>query len=275
MFRIDASEGFTGALCSTKPWLAMMSDVPKKIIINRILQDNFSTVVDFFLQPIFNLSTFQCVGVEVLLRGIYRQHIVSPGYILPRVRETEGIIHVGEHIILHAFEFLRNEIIPCKPDLFMTINMATHQLNAEACAEHISQMQQRYSIPASSVIFEITASKEMLNATGEQNIERLRAAGFGVAWDDIATTKNVIEKMSRVGSDYIKLDRDCLKLQNARETKEVISLAHSYQATVIAEGVETMAQTSLLLKQNVELAQGFLFSRPVRKNDFKNSFLLC
>lgn len=251
-----------------------MRDVISNIIINKILQNEYSAVVDFYLQPIFNLSTFRCVGAEVLMRGVHRQHIVSPGMLLPRVRENEGLIHIGEHIIHHAFSYLRNEILPLKEDFFITINMAAQQLNSETCASHILQLQQQHNIPAAAVIFEITSSEHLLDTVGEENINALCSAGFNVAWDEIDSTQSVMAKMNRFESDYIKLDRDCLKLKNASEAEEVINLAQRYQATVIAEGVETMAQTSMLLKQNVELAQGFLFSRPLKKNEFKKNFLL-
>lgn len=251
----------------------MKSDVTCSIIINKIIESKLSTVVDFFLQPIFNLSTFQCVGAEVLMRGVHRHHVISPGLFLPQLGCTQSMIPLGEHIIRQAFEFLHKEILPLKPDFFICINMATHQLNAPDCAGHILQLQQQYSTPASAVIFEITASEEALNETGKQTVLALQAAGFNIAWDDIATTESVTEKMACVDSDYIKLDRSCLKMNNTETTARVIELIQRHQAAIIAEGVETMAQTSMLLKHDVELAQGFLFSRPVKKTEFINGFL--
>ncbi|MDY1038693.1 EAL domain-containing protein [Enterobacteriaceae bacterium RIT714] len=251
----------------------MKNDVTCSIIINKIIQDKFTAVVDFYLQPVFDLSSFQCVGAEVLMRGVHRHHIVSPGLFLPQLGSSESIIHIGQHIIREAFQFLHEKILPLKPDFFLCINMATHQLNAPGCAEHIIQLQTQLQIPASALIFEITASEEALDDTGKHNIAALQDAGLGIAWDDVATTENVMENMTSVASDYIKLDRSCLNPNKKESTSAVISLIQNHQVSIIAEGVETMAQTSMLLKHNVKLAQGFLFSRPIKKMEFINSFL--
>lgn len=251
----------------------MKSDVTCSIIVNKIMQDKCSSVIDFFLQPIFNLSTFQCVGAEVLMRGIHRQQIISPVIFLPQVGLTDSIINVGNYILRQAVDFLHHEILSIKPGFFLCINVETHQLNAPEFAESIFELQKEYAFPTSSLIFEITDSDELLTSIGEQNIAMLQAVGFGIAWDDVATVAHVETKLTQFPSDYIKLDRQCLKLQNMDNTGEVIRLAQDYKAAVIAEGVETMAQTSMLLKQNVALAQGFLFSRPIKKIAFKQQFL--
>ncbi|MGL5602327.1 MAG: EAL domain-containing protein [Silvania sp.] len=251
----------------------MSSEVTCNIIVSKIMQDKCASVIDFFLQPIFNLSTFQCVGAEVLMRGIHRQQVIAPAVLLPQVGISDSIINIGNHIIREAFLFLRDEILPIKPDFFLCINVATHQLNAPESAEHILNMQKLYSIPATAIIFEITASEEPLTETGEQTVAMLQTVGFGIAWDDVATVEHVESKLTQIPSDYIKLDRRCLKLQHLQTTEDVIYQAQRYGAVVIAEGVETMAQTSMLLKHNVELAQGYLFSRPLKKIAFKQQFI--
>lgn len=251
----------------------MSSEVTCNIIVSKIMQDKCASVIDYFLQPIFNLSTFQCVGAEVLMRGIHRQQVIAPDLLLPQVGVSDSIINIGNHIIRESFQFLRDEILSIKPDFFLCINMATHQLNAPECAENILEWQKQYSIPAPAIIFEITASEEPLSQTGEQTVAMLQTVGFGIAWDDIATVEDVEHKLTHIPADYIKLDRRCLKLQNVQMTEDVIHQAQHYGAVVIAEGVETMAQTSMLLKHNVELAQGYLFSRPIKKIVFKEQFI--
>ena len=72
-----------------------MSNMDSSIIIKKINNLNFSTVVDFFVQPIFDLSTFQCVGAEVLLRGVHRHNIVAPAELIGQLEKNDGIINVG------------------------------------------------------------------------------------------------------------------------------------------------------------------------------------
>jgi sensor c-di-GMP phosphodiesterase-like protein len=57
------------------------------------------------------------------------------------------------------------------------------------------------------------------------------------------------------------------------ETLKLIDKAQSLDTDVVAEGIETFAQTSLMLKHGVRLAQGFLFSRPLNKDDFNEEYI--
>ncbi|RPH29475.1 EAL domain-containing protein [Buttiauxella warmboldiae] len=251
-----------------------MIDISSSTILRKITHRDYSSVVDFFVQPIFNLSSFQCVGAEVLLRGVHRHNIIQPAQFLQQLEENDGIINVGKYIVGKAFEFMQRDILPIKPDFFFNINLATHQLNDEDFSESILQLQSQYQIPATSVTFEITRSAEALAETGEKNIQQLQDAGFTFAWDDVGTLDDVQNKMAQAACDFIKLDRECLKNGHSEKTRELIAEAHNIGISIIAEGVETMAQTSMLLKHNVMLAQGFLFSRPVKKGEFLQAYIL-
>lgn len=250
-----------------------MSDIGSNFILRKITHSDFSNVVDFYVQPIFNLSSFQCVGAEVLLRGMHRHNIIQPAQFLQQLEENDGIINVGKYIIGKAFEFLQQEVLSRKPDFFLSINLAPHQLNDETFSESIMVLQDVFAIPAKSVIFEITQSAEELAESGEKNIQQLQSAGFSFAWDDVGSIDDVQNKLAQAACDFIKLDRSCLKNGSNEKTPELIIEAHKNNASIIAEGVETMAQTSMLLKHNVELAQGFLFSRPLKKIDFVQSYI--
>ncbi|MGB7800243.1 EAL domain-containing protein [Buttiauxella sp.] len=251
-----------------------MSEIGSNFILRKITHCEYSRVVDFFVQPIFNLSTFQCVGAEVLLRGVHRHNIIQPAKFLQQLEENDGIINVGKYIIGKAFEFLQQDVLKEKPDFFLSINLATRQLNDEGFAEIIIDLQNEYGILPKSVIFEITRSAEALSPVGQLNIQRLQDEGFAFAWDDIATIDDVHNRQALAECDFIKLDRDCLKTGHSEKTHQLILAAHKNNASIIAEGVETMAQTSMLLKHNVELAQGFLFSRPMKKIDFVKTYIL-
>lgn len=250
-----------------------MSHIGTSIILKKISAMHLTSVVDFFVQPIFNLSTFQCVGAEVLLRGVHRHNIISPVLFLGELEQNDGIINVGNYIIGKAFAFMVEEILPRKPDFFLTINISTHQLNAQDFAQTILLLQVESAVPIAAVIFEITNSEEALSDVGKTQLSTLQAAGFQFAWDDVATIEDVEEKFAVVQSDYIKLDRGCLKSSNREATELLLAQAHQHSASVIAEGVETLAQASQLLKHNVLLGQGFLFSRPLEKKAFVQHYI--
>lgn len=250
-----------------------MSDMSSNTIIRKIASSNFATAVDFFLQPIFDLSTFKCVGAEALMRGLHRHSVVSPADFLHQLEGSDDMTPLGNYIIRQALLFLQKEILPRKPDFFMSINLSIQQINDEGFRDMLRDLFLTTGVPVSQVIFEITGPAETITPVGQENIRQLREGGYAFAWDDVATVADVAQKMAVSASDYIKLDRSCLKKGNSEPTHDVINAIQQHDAVIIAEGVETMAQTSMLLKHNVVRAQGFLFSRPMRKTDFTRTYL--
>lgn len=250
-----------------------MSDISSTTIIKKIGKSNFATAVDFYLQPIFDVSTFKCVGAEALMRGLHRHSVISPGEFLHHLEGSDDMTPLGNYILHQALRFLQVEILPRKPDFFMTINLCTQQVNDARFRDILTDLFLTTGVPVSQVIFEITGPVEAITPVGQANLCQLREEGYAFAWDDVATLADVAQKMAVSACDYVKLDRSCLKQGNSEPTHEVICAIQQHDAVIIAEGVETMAQTSMLLKHNVVRAQGFLFSRPMRKTDFTRTYL--
>ena len=250
-----------------------MSDIGSQVVLRKIVGQHFSNAVDFYLQPIFNLSTFKCIGAEVLMRGVHHHTIIPPAHFLGQLQCDDSIIGLGNYIMERAFEFLQKDILPKRPEFFLGINVTTHQLNASGFAATHLALRERYDLPAGALIFEITDSQEALSDVGIETVNQLHAADFSFAWDDVATVEDMQNKLQTAHCDYIKLDRECLRSANGERALELIGAIHEHHVTIVAEGVETMSQTSMLLKNNVSMAQGFLFSRPMNKKDFLQNYI--
>jgi len=98
-------------------------------------------------------------------------------------------------------------------------------------------------------------------------IESLRAAGFGVALDDIGTGLTGLQAISEMKPDYLKLDVSLVHdIQTNLVTQDLLRsltrVARSIGAQVIGEGVETEQEVNTLRSCGTEFGQGFLFSRP-------------
>ena len=115
----------------------------------------------------------------------------------------------------------------------------------------------------------------------EQSIETLRALremGVLVAIDDFGTGFSSLGYLSKLPVDTLKIDRSFIddmgkSAQGLSLVSTMISLAHSFNLNVVAEGVETEEQSSLLKLLRCDEAQGYLHGRPVTTSEFEARFL--
>lgn len=243
-------------------------------IVNRVMKNNFELTVESMLQPIFDTSTVSCVGVEFLIRGIYRRDLITPQLFIKKLEENGGIISLGEHIIGMAFEYMSSVIMPLNLTYSMHINLSPIQLNSATFSQDVIKLAEHHAVKPSRIVFEITDSNTLPDNVGRDNSQALREAGFLLAWDDINNVAELETKLDIMQCDFIKLDRSCFKASCLSEAEKLIEYAQSRDVDVIAEGVESFSQMKMLFNNNVKMAQGFLFSRPISRDSFRKKHLL-
>ena len=114
----------------------------------------------------------------------------------------------------------------------------------------------------------------MQNAESSITLLRtLEHMGIKLSIDDFGTGYSSLSYLKRFPIHTLKIDRSFVSevttdQDDAAIVKAIISLAHSLKIQVVAEGVETKEQMEFLRVRHCDLAQGFLFSRPVSPNVF-------
>jgi EAL domain-containing protein (putative c-di-GMP-specific phosphodiesterase class I) len=108
-----------------------------------------------------------------------------------------------------------------------------------------------------------------------QKLKRIRQMGVCVAIDDFGTGYSSLRYLARLPIDTLKIDRSFVMAmtENADDmaiVSSIISLAHGLDLNVVAEGVETEEQRKLLRLLRCDQMQGYLFSRPVAKDELEN-----
>lgn len=243
-------------------------------IVSRVMKHNFELTVESMLQPIFDTSTVSCVGAEFLIRGIYRRTLITPHLFIKKLEDNGGIISLGEHIIGMAFEYMSTIIMPLNLTYSLHINLSPVQLNCTTFSRDVIALAEHYAVKPSRIVFEITGSNTLPDGIGLYNSQVLREAGFLLAWDDINNVAELEAKLNLMHCDFIKLDRSCFKASCLNEAKRLIEYAQAQEVDVIAEGVESFSQMKMLFNNNVKMAQGYLFSRPIDRDSFRKKHLL-
>jgi diguanylate cyclase (GGDEF)-like protein len=234
-------------------------------------------------QPKVCLSTGRPVAAEALVRWQHPTDGLLPPYdFLPLAEESLLIVDIGEWVMreamLDAAAWLAHEDAPDgEAHPTVNINVSGRHLTHPSLLAHLDAALERSGLEPTRVELEITETVLLQDLEMAAHIlETVRDRGIGVALDDFGTGYSSLTWLQRLPVDTVKLDRsfiaDLLSPQGGYATDilgGVTALAHAMGKQVIAEGVETREQHEYLVSLGCDLAQGYLYGRPVPESPFR------
>jgi diguanylate cyclase (GGDEF)-like protein len=224
-------------------------------------------------QPVVQLSDGSMTRVEALIRWNRPDlGLVLPGSFIPLAEETGLIVPIGWWVLGEAVT--QAAAWPELPDgrrVEMAVNLSARQLADPDMVEVVAGALERADLDPARLCFEVTESALAHDvAHAVSSLNRLKALGVRIAIDDFGTGYATLDYVRHFSmADYLKIDQafvegvDRAGSQEAAIVSAAVALAKSLGFTVVAEGVETAEQRNALRALDCELAQGFLFSRPV------------
>ena len=229
-----------------------------------------------YYQPLIDMKTGHMMGVEVLARWINLDAEPSPSPVMfiPIAEETGLIWPLSESIISQAGQqIVRWQSLNL--GLKYSINVSARQFaDDDFCDQAINQFK-GMGIEPQTVQIELTESVLLDNIERSiEKIQHLKSHGFSIALDDFGTGFASLHYLTMFPLDTIKVDKAFVEniIEDPRQyaiARSIINLAHDLDLVVVAEGIETEAQYQLLKELGCDIAQGFLFSRPVSSNDLQ------
>jgi len=220
------------------------------------------------LQPKVDANTSRILGAEALLRWDSPEGIIAPNEFIG-VAERHGLIKdIGWFVIEETCRMVRRlrerDIM-----LPLAVNLAPAQFADPGLIPRLCETVARYNVSPGSLCLEITESMAMENAEQMSAVlQTLHALGFRIAMDDFGTGHSSLSKLVSLPVDELKLDRSFIidietDPRRRRIVQAIIELAHACGCTVVAEGIETRGQATLLAGLGAEQAQGFHWHRPM------------
>jgi diguanylate cyclase (GGDEF)-like protein/PAS domain S-box-containing protein len=250
---------------------SMTEDLRKHTEIEKILREAIkSEGFKLVYQPQISTTTGKIIAFEALLR--LKNHNISPGIFIPVAEETGMIIEIGRWVTRQAIIQLakwRETGFEQKP---VAINFSAKQLNDEDFIGFLQETLQEFDISPIYLELEITESI-LVEKTDEimEFLHNIKNLGMQIALDDFGTGYSSISYLTFVPVDKIKLDKSLndrfLEIENIKVMDSIISLAHSLNLEVIAEGIEYLEQYKRLRVGGCDYIQGYLFSKPLNVED--------
>ncbi len=221
-----------------------------------------------YYQPKVSIIKGTIVGVEALVRWLHHGKIIPPNDFIPIAEDTGLINEIGEWVLREACIQARKWHSDF-PDLRVSVNLSGRQFSNDGLVNMISTVLQKTGVPPHLLELEITETVIMDDvAKTIASLWDLKQLGVILSVDDFGTGYSSLSYLKKFPIDILKVDRSFIKdiTEDANDcavVKAIVSLAIQLKMVVIAEGVETIKQLSILSSIDCDEIQGYLISPPV------------
>jgi diguanylate cyclase (GGDEF)-like protein/PAS domain S-box-containing protein len=227
-------------------------------------------------QPVIELETERVVGFEALLRWQHPTHgTLAPDRFIPLAEETGLIIPIGRWILYEATRTAAawRERFHLGRRITMAVNLSARQLASSDLVDQVAGALQSSGLDPDRLVLEMTETVLVQDAvTAAARLEELRRLGVRLAIDDFGTGYSSLSYLRQFPVDILKIDRSFINTITERDripaiVRGLLDLGRTLQLETVAEGVELDLQRVQLREERCDLAQGFLFARPMPQDE--------
>lgn len=253
-----------------------------KIIINsaKQIEDVFDSELASghfvpYYQPKVDLRTGKIIGSEALARWIKDDKIVPPAMFTPSL-EVSGKIH---KLDLYILECVCQDIDYCRKHGYNTVpvscNLSRKDLLIEDIDKVILGIINTYNIKPNDIILEVTETSTLDEQESMLKfLEKMKVNGISTSIDDFGTGYSSLSALRDFKVSEIKIDRSFINRNKLVDSDEIIigsiiEMARKLNIEVICEGVENETQAAFLERLGCYSAQGFLFDKPLNKDEYQ------
>jgi diguanylate cyclase (GGDEF)-like protein/PAS domain S-box-containing protein len=260
-----------GRNCYSLYDLSVDSHASEKLALeNELRQAMASEQLSLYYQPIISLKTGKVLAMEALVRWQHpTKGLLSPAEFIPLAEESGLLLTLSEYVLKSACRQYKIWEAAGFPKFRMAINLSAQSFTEGGFIENFSSVLEKCGVEPGNLEIEITETVAMSDLeTTAENLKQLKKMGVRISIDDFGTGYSSLSYLKRFPIHSLKIDRSFVRQcivneQDAGIVRTIVSMAHTLNLKVIAEGVETDQQFNFLTGLGCDAAQGYYISQPL------------
>jgi len=250
------------------------------LVYRQRLETALATALDgeefqVYYQPKVDLQSGALIGAEALLRWFHPDlGLISPVEFIPIAEETGQIREIGRWVLRQVCRDQAEWLDRGLPVVPVAVNLSAVQFRDANLDTVLRGIIDEFGLPPNLLELELTESAlvEDIDQTVE-TLSRLKSLGHTIAVDDFGSGYSSFGYLTRFPIDSLKIDRSFVcnipvSADDMTVTRTIIGMAKNLDLKLVAEGVETVEQARFLKDHGCDMAQGYLYSRPVPADAF-------
>ena len=223
----------------------------------------------FYLQYIVDIQHNRIVGAEALSRWEHpREGLLFPGAYIQLMQQAKNIHLLDFYMFEKCCQQLQRWNTEETKDLLISCNFDRQTAAQEDFYDQIMNISEKYGIDRSRIILEITEETFVYNKENViRNTKLLRDASFRVALDDFGNGSSSFQNLIEYHVSYLKLDRVFVEIMKTEQgemlIRGIVKASHALGLPVLQEGVESWDQLEKCKALEIDMVQGFVFSRVI------------
>lgn len=230
-----------------------------------------------FYQPKVNINTGEIVGAEALCRWFRDGRIIPPMEFIPILEQGLEVCKLDFYMLDHVCRDLRRWLDEGRNAVRVSVNFSRKHMVDIDLLEHILEIVDRNNVPHEYVEIELTETTTDIEFSDlKRTVRGLQQAGictsvddFGMGYSSLNLIKEIPWNVMKVDKNFIPDDENSDASASDIMFHYVVGMARALGLECIAEGVETPAQVRALRQNKCDLAQGFLFDKPLPVEEFE------
>ena len=259
---------------------AMSTDLNARLELRNDLQRAIDND-EFFLQyqPIVRVDDENLQSVEALVRWRHPERgVVPPMDFIPFAEENGQIKDIGRWVLLQACTTVARwqSLFPREDAVRVSVNVSPVQFHDPGFLDELKAILGESKLAPDSLVLEITEGVLVHDSESVANrLNEIKELGVRLAIDDFGTGYSSLGYLRKFPIDLLKIDKSFVDFiasgpEDSALARAIVKLGDTLGLSVVAEGVENKSQATVLQEMGCDLAQGYLYSRPVDEEQIES-----
>ena len=230
-----------------------------------------------YYQPKISVKDNTLSGAEALARWMHEGRLIPPVEFIPLLEKSMEICELDFYMLEHVCRDIRRWIDMGKRVVRISVNFSRRHLPNMGLVDNILEIVDRYRVPHEYIEIELTETttdvefrdlKKVVKALQENGI-MTAVDDFGIGYSSLNLIRDIPWNVLKIDKSFLPVEGDAMAEEKKLMFKYVVAMAQSIGLQCIVEGVETDEQMQILKDNSCELAQGYLFDKPLPVYEFE------